>query len=52
MSFLGATHTPILDFCAIGFKSKVDSLFALGRGIRDVCSLRFTSGATPADLLF
>ena len=27
------------------------ALFALGRGIRVTCSLRFTSGATPANLL-
>ena len=61
MSFFGVTHTPILDFCAIGFKAKVGSLFALGRGMRDACSLaalgmrdacslKFTSSATPADL--
>ena len=36
----------------LGFKARVDSaLFALGRDICVTCSLRFTSGATPADLL-
>ena len=27
------------------------ALFALGGGVCDVCSLRYTSGTTPADLL-
>ena len=50
----GATDTPILDFwCCILFLSKLEqaALFTLGRAICDVCSLRFTSGVPPADLL-
>ena len=32
----------------LGFKARVGSaLFALSGGIRNICSLRFTSGATP-----
>ena len=32
-------------------KTREAALFALGRGVCDICSTRFTSGATPADLL-
>ena len=32
----------------LGFKARVGSaLFALGGGVRNICSLRFTSGRTP-----
>ena len=54
MSFYGATDTPVLDFwwCLLWVsKPKWAALFTLGRGICDVCSLRFTSGVTPAELL-
>ena len=36
------------DFC--GSKSEWAALFILGRDVHNVCSPRFTSGATPADL--
>ena len=54
MSFYGATDTPVLDFGSCLFwvsKPEWEVFFTLGRGIHDVCSLRFTSGVTPADLL-
>ena len=37
--------------CSVGFKARVVSLIVLGRGISVIQSLRFTSGATPVDLL-
>ena len=52
--FLWAPYTPVLDFCwRLLWVSKLEwaALFALGGGVRDVCSLRYTSSATPADLL-
>ena len=52
--FFGATDTPILDFWwRLLWVSKPEwaALFKLGRGIHVTCSLRFTSGVTPADLL-
>ena len=39
---------PNLDFSPFGYKIKVGTL---GRGIHDLCFLRFTSGVTPANLL-
>ena len=45
MPIFGAPDTPILDFW--GSKLEWTALFALGRGICDIHSLRFTSGATP-----
>ena len=45
---------PVLDFwwCLLSVsKPEWVALFALGGGVHDVCSLRFTSGVTPADLL-
>ena len=54
MSFYRATDTPVLDFWwRLLWVSKHESkaLFELGGGAFDVCPLRFTSGATPADLL-
>ena len=51
MSIFGATDTPVSDFWRhppLGFKARVGSaLFELCRGIRDIRSPRFTSGATP-----
>ena len=46
MSIFGAT---ILDFCWHLWVSKPEwaALIALGRGVHDICSMRFTSGATP-----
>ena len=42
----------LLVMSPLGFKARVGSaLLALGRGVCVTCSLRFTSGATPADLL-
>ena len=52
--FCGATDTLVLDFWwNLLWVSKPEwaALFVLGRGIHDICSLRFTSGVTPADLL-
>ena len=52
--FGGATDAPVSDFwwCLLwASKPEWTTLFTLGRGIGDVCSLRFTSGATPAELL-
>ena len=52
-SFYGATDTPVLDFwCCLFSVSKPEwaALFALGSCIHDVCSPRFTSGASPSDL--
>ena len=52
--FYGVTDTPVLALwlCLLWvLKSEWATLFALGRGICDVCSLRFTSSVTPADLL-
>ena len=50
MSICGATDTPVLDFLVtspLGFKARVGSaLFELCGGVRDIRSLRFTSGAT------
>ena len=54
MSFCWATDTPVLDiwWCLLWVsKPECTDLFALGRGVHDVHSLRFTSGATPTDLL-
>ena len=36
---------------ALGVKATGAALFALGRGICVTCSLRFTAGVIPADLL-
>ena len=50
MSIFGATDTPVLDFWLhLLWVSKPEwaALFAFGRGIHDIHSLRFTSGATP-----
>ena len=51
MSMCGATDTPVLDFwwrLLWVFKARVGSaLFAVGGGVRNIGSLRFTSGATP-----
>ena len=52
--FCGATDTPVLDFwwCLLWVsKPEWAVLFMLSRGIHVTHSLRFTSGATPADLL-
>ena len=53
--FVGPLIKTVLDYLVmspLGFKARVGSaLFALGRGIHLACALRFTSGATPADLL-
>ena len=53
--FCWATDTPVFGLLVtspLGFKARVGSaLFALGEGIRVAHYLRFTSGATPADLL-
>ena len=52
--FCGATDTPVLDFwLRLLWVSKPEwaALFILGGGIHVTHSLRFTSGATPADLL-
>ena len=54
MSFYGATDTPVLDFwwrLFNGSKPEWATLFTLGGGIPLTRSLRFTSGATPADFL-
>ena len=52
MSFYGATDTRFgLLVTSLDFKARVGSLIALGAGVPDVCSLTFTSGETPADLL-
>ena len=54
MSFCGTTDTLVLDFWwHLLWVSKPEwaALFALGRGVHDVSSLRFISGVTPADLL-
>ena len=51
--FLGATDTHILDFwwCLLWVSNpEWADLFIFGRDIHVTCSLRFTSGATPADL--
>ena len=50
MSFLWGHRNPcfgLLVTSPLGFKAK----FPLGGGVHDVCSLRFTYGATPANLL-
>ena len=47
--FCEATNTPVLDFWFS--KSKWTALFVLSRGLHVTHFLRFTSGATPADLL-
>ena len=52
--FCGATDTPVLDFwwCLLWVPKPLwAALFALGKGVCVTCSLRFTSGATPADML-
>ena len=37
---------------SLGFKARVGSaLFTLDGGVHVTCSLRFTSGTTPADLM-
>ena len=54
MSFYGVTDTPVLDFwwCLLWVsKPECAALFALGGGVCDVHSLKFTSGATLASLL-
>ena len=51
-AFCGATDKPVLDFqWRLLWVSKPQwaALFTLGRGIPVTFSLRFTSGATPAD---
>ena len=51
--FCGATDTPVLDFwrCLLWVsKPEWAALFTLDRGVCVTCSLRFTSGVTPADL--
>ena len=53
-SFCGATDTPVSDFWWYFLwisKPEWAALFTLSGGAHDVCSLRVTSGATPADLL-
>ena len=50
----GATDTSVLDFwwCLLWVsKPEWSALFTLGWDIHATCSLRFTSGVTPADLL-
>ena len=50
----GATNTPVLGFClCLVWISKPEwaALFTLGTGVCVTHSLKFTSGATPADLL-
>ena len=52
--FCGATDTPVLDFwwhVLWVWKPEWAALPTLGRGICVACSLRFTSGATPAEIL-
>ena len=52
-SFFGATDTPVLDFwwCLLWVsKPELAALFKLCGGVHVTHSLRFTSGATPADL--
>ena len=49
--FCGATDTPVLWHLLLVSKPEWDSLCLLGRGICVIHSLRFTSSATPADLL-
>ena len=54
MSLCGATNAPVLHFWwHLLWVSKPEwaALFILGRSIHDVHFLRFTSRATPADLL-
>ena len=55
MSFYEATDTPISFYfwCRLLWVSKPvwAALLALGRGVCDLCSLRITSGVTPADFL-
>ena len=54
MSFCGATDIPVLNFwwCLLWVsKPEWSAPFELGRGMCDVCYLRFTSGVTPANLL-
>ena len=48
MSFYEAPNTPLLNFW---WGLLWAALFAFGRDVCDVCSLRFTSGVTPAELL-
>ena len=51
MPFCRATDTSeLLVTSILGFKARVGSLIFTCRGVHDVCSLRFTSGATSADL--
>ena len=53
-SFYWTTIIPVLDFwwCLLWvLKPEWAALFTLGWGICDVCSVKFTSGATPADHL-
>ena len=53
-SFCGATDFPVFNFwwCLLSdSKPEWEALFAFSRGVRDIHSLRFTSGATPAELL-
>ena len=54
MFFYGASDTPdflLLVTSPLYFKARVGSLFELGGVVHDVQSLRFTSGATPTNLL-
>ena len=50
MSIFGTTDAPVLNFwwCLLWVsKPEWETLFALGWGICDIHSLRFTSGVTP-----
>ena len=52
--FCGDTDTPVLDFwgCFLWVsKPEWAALFALGGAVHVTCSLGFTSGVIPADLL-
>ena len=52
MPFCGATDSLVLDFLRrLLWVSKRAALFIPGGGIRDIRSQRFTSSATPVDLL-
>ena len=53
-SFLLRHWYPFLDFwwCLLWVsKPEREAIYAIGRGLCTMCSLRFISGATPADLL-
>ena len=54
MSFYRAIDTPVLDFwrCVLWVSyPEWAALFVLDRGVCDIHCLRFSSGATPTDLL-